>query len=197
MVTNNAINVSASGIVKYDGAGTFSADTVTQYQVLLGGASNAISGITLTDGQIAIGSTGIAPIPATLTQGAGISITSAAGSVTIAATGGGLAWSTVTGTTQAAAVNSGYITNNAGVVTVTLPAVCAAYTKISIVGLGVGGWTLAQNALQYVQVGASASTIGITGSISSTNRYDTVTLLCTVANTSFAVINMMGNVAIV
>jgi hypothetical protein len=43
----------------------------------------------LTNGQIAIGSTGNAPQAATLTAGSGITITNAPGSVTIAATGGG------------------------------------------------------------------------------------------------------------
>lgn len=45
MATNNAINLSASGIVKYDGAGNFTAVTVTQYDLLVGGSSNSISSV--------------------------------------------------------------------------------------------------------------------------------------------------------
>ena len=45
MGTSNAINADSTGIVKYDGAGTFSATTVTQFDVLVGGVSNAISSI--------------------------------------------------------------------------------------------------------------------------------------------------------
>lgn len=41
----NALNISSSGIVKFDGTATFSSDTVTQYDVLVGGASNAISSV--------------------------------------------------------------------------------------------------------------------------------------------------------
>src|SRR4051812_14224924 len=43
-------------------------------------------------------------------------------------------WSEVTGTSQAAAVNNGYITNNAGLVTVTLPVTAALGTIIEICG---------------------------------------------------------------
>ena len=42
---SNALNITAAGIVKFDGTATFSADTVTQYDVLVGGASNAISSV--------------------------------------------------------------------------------------------------------------------------------------------------------
>lgn len=45
MVTGNIINVNSTGIVKYDGAGTFSATTVTQHDLLIGGASNAITSV--------------------------------------------------------------------------------------------------------------------------------------------------------
>jgi len=41
----------------------------------------------LTNGQLLIGSTGLDPVPATLTAGIGISVTNAAGSITIASTG--------------------------------------------------------------------------------------------------------------
>jgi hypothetical protein len=43
----------------------------------------------LTNGQLIIGSTGSAPVAATLTAGTGITVTNAAGSITIAATGSG------------------------------------------------------------------------------------------------------------
>ena len=58
MATNNAVNISAAGLVKYDGAGTFTGVTVTQHKVLIGGASNGITSLALTNGQLAIGNTG-------------------------------------------------------------------------------------------------------------------------------------------
>ena len=54
-------------------------------------------GIALADGQVLIGSTGLAPVNATLTAGSGISITNAAGSITIANTGGSMTSWTLTG----------------------------------------------------------------------------------------------------
>jgi hypothetical protein len=41
----NSLNISSAGIVKFDGTATFSADTVTQYNALVGGTSNAITSV--------------------------------------------------------------------------------------------------------------------------------------------------------
>lgn len=45
MTTNNSINASSTGLVRYNGTGTFDAVTTTQYDVLVGDASNGISNI--------------------------------------------------------------------------------------------------------------------------------------------------------
>ena len=88
MPTNNAINLESAGIVKYDGAGSFAADTTINHCPLIGAASNGITSLgPLTSGQLVIGSTGADPAAASLTPGAGISITPGAGSITIANTG--------------------------------------------------------------------------------------------------------------
>lgn len=42
---SNALNVTAAGLVKFDGTSAFTGQTVTQYNALVGGASNAISSI--------------------------------------------------------------------------------------------------------------------------------------------------------
>lgn len=85
MPTNNSIDLSAAGLAKYNGTGTFSAVTVTQYSPLVGGAANAITSLgPLTNGQLLIGSTGANPVAATITPGAGVSITNGAGSITLA-----------------------------------------------------------------------------------------------------------------
>lgn len=199
MATNNAVNISAAGIVKYDGAGTFSADTVTNHSVLIGGASNAITSLALTSGQLAIGSTGADPTAATLSAGTGIGIVNGAGSITISSTGGGLSWTDVTGTTQAMAINSGYLADNAGLVTLTLPATAVQFSVIQVTGFGAGGWKIAQNANQAIHLGSAApSTTGVTGFIASTNQYDSVTLLAAVggASTIWTVDDSIGNITI-
>ncbi len=83
--------------------------------------------------------------------------------------------------------DSGYVTNNAGVVTVTLPTTAAFGTALSIIGKGAGGWALAQNSGQNIQIGSVSSTVGAGGSVASTNRYDSIDLLCTTANTTWTV----------
>src|SRR5271157_3184830 len=110
MPTNNAIDLSGAGICKYDGAGTFSSTTTTLHSVLIGAASNGINNVALTNGQLAIGSTGADPVAASLSAGAGITITPGAGSISIATSGGGLTWSVATTATNMV-VNNGYGVN--------------------------------------------------------------------------------------
>lgn len=195
MATNNAVNLSAAGIVKYDGAGTFSADTVTQHNVLIGGASNAITSLALTNGQLAIGNTGNDPSAATLTAGTGMSITNAAGSITLNCTGGGMTWVDVTGTSQAMVVNDGYVADNAGLVTLTLPTTAAIGDTVIVQGKGAGGWKITYGASQQIQVGSSASTV-TSGNIASTNQWDSVTLTCVTANNIWAARAVQGNITV-
>lgn len=60
------------------------ANTFTDHGILIGNATNPVSATAeLANGQLLIGSTGNAPVPATLTQGTDISITNASGGITI------------------------------------------------------------------------------------------------------------------
>ena len=104
-------------------------------------------------------------------------------------------YTVVTGTTQAAAVGSHYIANNASLVTVTLPVTSAVGSTISVVGLGAGGWRVAQNANQLIHQSGTATTTGTGGHIDSGNRYDAVTLVCTVADTEWNIIASQGTIA--
>lgn len=199
MATNNAVNISASGIVKYDGAGTFSAVTVTQHNILIGGASNGITSLALTNGQLAIGNTGADPTASTLTAGTGITITNGAGAITIASTSGGVTWNDVTGTSATMAINNGYLADNAGLVTLTLPSTAVQFSIIEVAGQGAGGWKIAQNANQLIQFGsAAATTTGVSGFLASTNRYDTVRMIAVVggASTQWNVLSAVGNITI-
>jgi hypothetical protein len=135
---------------------------------------------------------------ATITAGTNISVVPTANTITINSTGAAsFTWTTVSGTSQAAAVNTGYITDNVGLVTVTLPATAAVGDVIRISGKGSGGWLLAQNGGQTVHFSGSNTTTGGTGSLASVTRYDAVELLCITANTDFAVISSVGNLTIV
>lgn len=142
----------------------------------------------LTNGQILIGSTGADPVPAALTAGTGITITNSAGGITISGSGSGYSWTEVTGTTQAMAVNNGYIANNVALVTLTLPAVATIGQTVILQGKGTGLFRIAQNASQTIHFGSSDTTTGVGGSLTATSRYDSIELLCITANTDWAVL---------
>ena len=144
-----------------------------------------VSSSTMTNGQVIIGNTGNTPGAATLTAGTGISITNGAGSITIATSASGMTWTTVTGTTQSAAVNNGYIANNAGAVTITLPTTFAIGDTVEVKGLGAGGWVLAAGTATTIRIGSSVTSSA--GSLTSANQYDTVKVTGLVANTTWSV----------
>ena len=96
---------------------------------------------------------------------------------------GTLPWAAVSGTSQAAAANRGYVIENASQTTVTLPASAAVGDIVAIAGLGTAGWILAANTGQTIQVGATATTSA--GSVTSANRYDQIEVVCLVANTTW------------
>lgn len=129
-----------------------------------------------------------------LTVGSGLSITG----TTISATGSGTGttWNEVTGTSQSAAVNSGYICNNASLVTVTLPDTAAVGDILEIAGKGAGLWTIAQNASEVIHFGNLDTTTGITGGITATHRRDCIKLVCTVADTEWTVLSSVGNLTV-
>ena len=158
----------------------------------LGGTSGVV--LTLTgDAGGAISPDGAGNI--TLAGGTGITTTGAGNTITINSTT--LVWSEVVGAAQAMAVNNGYILNNAGLVTATLPAVAAVGEIVAVAGSGAGGWLIAQNAGQTIHFLASDSTPGVGGSLASTNRYDCVELICIAANTDFLVRSAVGNITVV
>jgi hypothetical protein len=108
-----------------------------------------------------------------------------------------LTWTDVTGTTQAAASNNGYIADNSGLVTITLPTTAAIGDLIRVSGKGTGGWKLAQNASQLIHFGTSTTTTGTGGSLASTQADDCIEILCVTANTTFVVQSAVGNITIV
>ncbi len=132
-----------------------------------------------------------------LTAGSGISINQSGSTISIAATSTGLAWTVVTTATEAMASNNGYIANNAGNVAFTLPTTSAVGDILKVTGIGTGSWSIAYGAGQAIQVGSSGSTV-TTGSVSSTNTFDALTLVCTVANLKWQADNgPVGNLTIV
>jgi len=116
--------------------------------------------------------------------------------------GSGMTWTEVTGTSQSMAINSGYIANNAALVTLTLPDTAAVGSIVRVTGLGAGGWRIAQNAGEQIiweeggVDGTNETTIGVGGRLDSTDDYDSIELICLVANTTWGVLSSKGNIAL-
>lgn len=174
--------------------------TQTQYASPYGNATTGAIQWTnaLSDGQLMIGATGAAPVAATLTAGANIVITNAANSITIAASGsGGMTWTEVTGTSQAMVPGAGYIANNVGLVTLTLPTTMAVGDIIRVAGKSAGLFAIAQNASQLIHLQSSTTTTGVAGSLTALGQYNSLEILCITANTTFEIISSMGSFTVV
>lgn len=177
--------------------------TTTVSQILYSSATNTVSGLATanqgvlttgttgipvitamaTNGALIIGSTAGAPASATLSAGAGISITNGSNSITIAATGGGFTWTDVTTATQTLAVQNGYVTDRAGGVTYTLPATASLGDCIKIVGKS-GIAVVTPNANQQILIGSVSGTVGATGTATANNVGDCLELICITAGAS-------------
>lgn len=192
MATNNVVNAPFPLSATQGGLGVASP---TAHGVLVGEGASAVTPIVLGAGQILIGTTASDPSAATLTPGSNITISSVSGAITISATGfAGFAYNDVSGTTQAAAVNNGYIISNSAQTTVTLPATAAEGSVIAVQGKGAAGWILTANTGQTIHLGNTASTSG--GTLTSTNLWDAVEVVCVTANTTWAVKSAVGNLTV-
>lgn len=183
---NTIISTNTNGDITLtpDGAGLVNIGYLTQYHLPIIGASGSLNDL----------ADGLGTATQVLTSnGAGAEPTweDAGGG------GGGITWNEETGTSATMAVNNGYIANNAGLVTLTLPTTAAVGDVVRVAGSGAGGWAVAQNASEIIHFGSTDSTTGVGGSLASTVRYDAVELLCIVANTEWSVISSLGNITIV
>ncbi len=191
--------------------------TTTVSQILYSSATNTVSGLATsnrgvlttgatgvpaitalaTDGQLIIGSTAGAPAAATLTAGTGVSITNGSNSITVNAVGGGITWSVVTVDTTFT-VNTGTIANRAGTLAMALPAISAVGSIIEITGINTAaGWQITQAASQQIFFGNTSTTLGATGSLTSTAIRDSLKMVCVVANLTWNVLSSIGNITVV
>jgi hypothetical protein len=85
--------------------------------------------------------------------------------------------------------NKSYYTTGGGTLEFTLPVTSAAGSIIEIAGIGSLGWRILQNAGQNIELGNVISTVGVGGSVESTDNGDTIRLLCTTANTVWVMLS--------
>lgn len=184
----NAALVASNGSIVYSTATEFALLATQNSSVLV--TTNAgipVQSGPLTNGQLIIGSSGATPVVGSLTAGANISITPGAGTITIAASGAGSSsWVVETTTSRTLTPFQYVIPNNVGLVTLTIPATCAVGDEFQVAGLGSGGWLVRANTNQTINLGNTPTTVA--GSLASTNRYDSIRIVCTVANTTLVVV---------
>ena len=104
------------------------------------------------------------------------------------------AWTREAATPVATVINHGYIPTGGALTTFLLPATAALGDTIEIAGESAFNWVITQNANQQIQFGILATTIGVGGSLASTNAYDTVRIVCRVAgaSTRWSVTSVVG-----
>jgi hypothetical protein len=128
----------------------------------------------------------------------GITTSGAAGTVTIIPPNPGFRWQQSVGGNIMA--GDGYIVSGlAGPYTLTLPLLSSVGDTFSVLDQDGTGWIIAQNAGQVIQLGyyegnfPSATTPGVGGSISSSFAAgESLTLVCTVANTQWNAISIIS-----
>jgi hypothetical protein len=89
----------------------------------------------------------------------------------------------ITTTTQAAQINSNYVPINVGATTITLHDLAAVGSRVVVSGFGAGGWVLVPGAGQTIKVASAGASAGT--SITSTSRYDSISIVCVVADTTW------------
>lgn len=185
--TSTFADTYAISTLLYASSSNVVAGLATTNKAVLGTSATGVpQWLALTDGQLVIGSTAGAPAAASLTAGTGVSITNASNSITISVTGGGLAIATISGTTQAAAVNTTYIALNSGQTTLTLPAVYAVGEIVALVGAtaNTGGWVVQTATGDTVRVNNATTSAG--GTVTCTAvAGQCIELICDVANSSW------------
>lgn len=177
--TGSGSTIGLTGTLNVANGGTGDA-SFTAYSVICGGTTStgALQSVASvgTAGQV-LTSNGAAALPTW--QNAGLAtVDQTTGSVTMA-------------------VNTQYITDNgASLVTYTLPTTCALGSVFYIVGKSSGGWKVAQNSGQQINLGSSPTTLGATGFIASTNQYDGLEIVCITADTTFACRGVQGAITV-
>lgn len=126
-----------------------------------------------------------------------VTIDSTTGELGVATVPASFTWSVITAD-QSAAVNNGYICNKGSLLTLTLPTTSAVGNIIEVTGMNTAlGWKIAQNANQVIHFGNSNTTTGASGSLASTLTYDSIRIVCNVANLEWIVLSAQGNITVV
>lgn len=181
--------------------------TTTINQILYSSAANTVAGLATAnngvlttgttgipvitalaaDGQLIIGSSIGAPAAATITAGAGITVTNGHNSITIAAAAGGMTWTDTSGIFTAAS-NNGYMLSGAS--TPTLPAAPALGDVIIFICDTASTVTVTANAGQRIRIGTSQSAVA--GTAASSTQGNALTVRYRASDTTWITQATMG-----
>jgi len=103
----------------------------------------------------------------------------------------------VPGPSQAIVRGSTYVANNGTGGTFTLPATATEGDSFRIIGKGAGLFSIAQNAGQLIHFDGQVTTTGVGGSITALGQYNAISIMCITTNTTWVVMNYVGNWTIV
>lgn len=186
------MEITSGGGISFPSAG------FTENGVLYAGSGGSIEGLgEAQDGELLIGFSGLPPVLSTLSAGTGISIVNSSGSVTISSQLPIIDWYEIVSTSDTLIPNSGYIANNASLVTLTLPNGGNIGDTITIVGKGAGLFRIAQPAGKTIYIVSDSTTTGVTGSITAIEQYASVELVCTNTDDDWTAKTVTGNFTVV
>ena len=191
-VTSGGTGLSSTTInqILYSSATSTIAGLATANQGVLTTGATGVPVITAlgTNGQLIIGSTAGVPAAATLTAGAGISITNGSNSITIAVSGGGETWSDTSGTVTAVVGNGYFITATS---TSTLPASPSEGDTVKYIVDTTQFLTITGNTGQKIRFNSQLS--GAAGTAVNTARGDSVELVYRATGTTWFALGFTGN----
>lgn len=134
----------------------------------------------------------------TLTAGGGISISNGdgtAGNPTISAPGS-VTWVTTAVNVAPMVVGTGYFCIAAGgALTLALPAAPTLGDTLKVSLDGATSWQITQSAGQQIRLGSSTTTVGVTGSLTSTAQGDSIEFVARTANL-WVVQHVVGNITV-
>ena len=155
------------------------------------------TGFVFEPGQILIGQSPGNAAPNTLTAGTNVTITNGNGTITIGVNAPLIPITAETGTPIAMVTNNRYICNDgSGQVTFVLPTSGAIGDIVQIIGKSTAGYTITYTTNQQI-VGLNRATTLSSGSLTSVQQYNSITLTCITTTTIWCITSMTGDFTIV
>lgn len=108
---------------------------------------------------------------------------------------GTILWTAVT-VNASFTVNTGTLANKGTLLSMALPTTSAVGDVVAIAGMNAGLWKITQAASQQIHFGNQNTTNGTGGSLASVLTYDSIYLVCSVANLEWVAINSVGNITV-